>query len=50
MKENNRMWGYLNRARDIIVTIECKIILKVYANIKIDERESKDARNALVKV
>ena len=38
------------RARDIIVTIECKIILKVYANIKIDERESKDARDALVRV
>lgn len=50
MKENNRMWGYLNRARDIIVTIECKIILKVYANIKIDERESRDAWDALVKV
>ena len=50
MKENNRMWGYLNRARDIMVTIECKIILKVYAHIKIDERESKGARDVLLKV
>ena len=33
-----------------MVTIECKIILKVYARIKIDERESKGARDVLLKV